>query len=147
MAWEHVTLESIDAALPSFRGTIQQVPPIYSAIRKGGKRLYEEARKGKTEEDLEIEARPVEIYSLELVDREQTVLPKFHLDVECGGGTYIRSLVRDIAASLGTAATITQLERTKQGQFILDDALPKDNWSADNIYDAIEKCNDRFGTN
>jgi tRNA pseudouridine55 synthase len=156
MPWDHVTMDSIQAVLPSFRGTIQQVPPAFSAIRKGGKRMYEEARQGKTQADLQIQARPVEVYHLELIqplpqqqqhDNDEAVvaLPKFQLQVECGGGTYIRSLVRDIGIQLGTVATTIQLERTQQAQFTLDDALKKDDWTADNIYHAIEKCNDRFG--
>jgi tRNA pseudouridine55 synthase len=68
-------------------------------------------------------------------------IPKFDLDIECGGGTYIRSLIRDIGYKLNSAATTTSLERTKQGQFTIEDAIIKDDWSADNIYAAIARFN------
>ena len=68
-------------------------------------------------------------------------LPCFGLDVECGGGTYIRSLVRDMGASMDTAATMTSLERTQQGPFTLEDAMSKDEWSPESIYAAVEKFN------
>mmetsp|Transcript_6152 Transcript_6152/g.11666 ORF Transcript_6152/g.11666 Transcript_6152/m.11666 type:complete len:387 (-) Transcript_6152:11-1171(-) len=144
MEWKHVQEKDIQSALLNqFTGNIMQKPPIYSAIRKNGKRLYEEARKGKTEDDLEIEARPVEIYNLEYLSHDQdgNTLPCFGLDVECGGGTYIRSLVRDLGNSLGTCATMTSLERTQQGPFTLEDALPKDLWNQETIYAEVEKWN------
>ncbi len=143
MPFDHVTTDSIHGIIPSFTGKIMQKPPIYSAIRKNGKRLYEEARDGKTEDDVEIEAREVEIYNLHFLpqDTNGKTLPCFGLDVECGGGTYIRSLVRDIGASMDTAATMTSLERTQQGPFTLEDAIPRDEWSPEAIYAAIDKFN------
>lgn len=111
MEWTHVREEDIQSVLlQQFTGTIMQKPPLYSAIQKNGKRLYEQAREGKTEADLEIEARPVEIYNLGYYmthDQDGTphTLPCFGLDVECGGGTYIRSLVRDLGNALGTCAS------------------------------------------
>jgi tRNA U55 pseudouridine synthase TruB len=66
-------------------------------------------------------------------------LPLFTLNVSCGGGTYIRSLVRDIGYELDTVATMTGLVRTKQGPFLLEDALKKEDWSADKIYEAITR--------
>lgn len=136
--FEHITREDVENILPSFVGTIQQVPPIFSAIKKGGKRLYEQAREGATEEDIKIEPREVVIHKLELLDMEN---PRFSVSIECGGGTYVRSLLRDIAYKLDTVATMTALERTKQGQFLPDGSLTKDEWSPDNIYAAIDKCN------
>ena len=133
--FEQITQQDIEKALPSFTGTIQQVPPIFSAIKRGGKKLYEKARDG---EEVKVEPREVTIHKLDLLKMEG---PKFTLNVECGGGTYVRSLIRDIAVSVGTVATMTALERTKQGQFTLDGALPKDEWSPDAIYAAIDKCN------
>ncbi|GKY97568.1 hypothetical protein MPSEU_000715000 [Mayamaea pseudoterrestris] len=136
--FEHVTPEHVAQILPSFVGTIDQIPPIYSAIRKDGKRLYEQARQGVTAEEVDIPSRQVVIHGIDLLSCD---IPAFTLDVECGGGTYIRSLIRDIGYKLGTAATTTSLERTKQGQFTLDDAIMKDDWSAESIYAAIAQFN------
>lgn len=269
--WEHVAaardiVASMESKiLPKFRGKIQQIPPLYSAIRVGGQRLYDIARKTTTSssvpttkaEDVEIPMREVEIYglhvgrtleddviragmvdgpryremakvvedaaaaavtaanarhgvddggetrtrtdrvdtedvgndetdgggtkegkkrkrgaggkkssknttrhdmkkklfdevtvpSIQLTDKYGTTtttsleMPQFALSVECGGGTYIRSLVRDIGYELNTVATMTGLVRTKQGPFVLRDALTKEHWTADAIYDAIRRTN------
>ena len=134
--FDHVTREAVENVIASeFTGTIQQIPPIFSAIRKNGKRLYAEARKGKTADDIEIEPREVEVLSMQLLAFD---LPKFDVDIVCGGGTYVRSLVRDIGYEVGSVATTTYLERTQQGPFHLKDALSKEAWNADNIYAAIE---------
>jgi tRNA pseudouridine55 synthase len=160
---DHVTeLDQVRAVLPQFVGKIQQVPPLYSALRKDGVKLYEKARKGATVDDVEIEAREVEIYRIEVLSElgadpdaplpatgsdAATRLPKFDLMVECGGGTYIRSLVRDIGYKLGTCATTTYLERTKQGPFTVAESLPKDLWSAESIYAAIDNFNRQQASN
>lgn len=143
-SFDHVTsLKAIDEVLQSqFTGTIQQIPPIFSALKRDGKKLYELGRQGQTAEDIKIEPREVTIYNLKLVgydkndnddksgenenNEEEAPEPiqTFLIDVECGGGTYIRSLVRDIGIALGTVATMTKLERTKQGQFLLEHSLP-----------------------
>lgn len=138
---DHVTVEAVKDILPQFTGTIMQVPPIFSAIRKGGKKLYEQAREGKTAEDLKLDSREVNIYRLE-VESDETQLPSFILDIECGGGTYVRSLIRDIGYKLDTVATMTALERTQQGQFTTEDALEKKDWNPDRIYEAIDKVNE-----
>lgn len=143
--FDHVTLSTIEEVIPQFVGNISQIPPIYSAIKKEGRKLYQEARDGKTEEELDIPPRNVFIEDIHLLpsDSEDKSLPQhFSLDVECGGGTYIRSLVRDIGTSLNTFATMTGLERTQQGPFTLENALPRDKWNVDNIYEAIQKNND-----
>src|SRR5688572_14701988 len=88
--------EQVQAALPRFVGTIEQVPPAYSALKVAGRRAYDLARHG---EAVELAARAVEIHSLELVSY---AYPELALLVRCGGGTYIRSLGRDIARALGT---------------------------------------------
>jgi tRNA pseudouridine55 synthase len=116
-----------------FTGKIQ-----LSAIRKGGKKLYEEARAGKSADNVTIEPREVEVRSIELLSFD---LPKFDVQIQCGGGTYIRSLVRDIGYKLNSVATTTYLERTQQGQFKLEHTLAKDERTADNIYNAIDKLN------
>lgn len=138
MSHSHVKLQSVQNTLPLFVGKIMQIPPIFSAIRKNGKRLYEEARSGKTAEDMKIEPREVEIYDLTLLPMKEENLPSFSMDIECGGGTYIRSLIRDVGHELNCVATMTSLSRTKQGPFILDSALEKEDWNAENICSAIE---------
>jgi tRNA pseudouridine55 synthase len=143
--YDHVTLDSVRAALAHFVGEIAQVPPIFSAIRKDGKRLYKSARQGQSAEDMEIAARTVQIYRCDLVPEvAHKQLPKFDIDVECGGGTYIRSLVRDIGYQLDTVATTTSLVRCQQGPFTLDRALAKENWSAESIQAALTEWNEWF---
>lgn len=136
--YDHVTQEAMEMALSEFMGTIKQIPPIFSAIRKNGKRLYEEARSGNLSADDEIEPREVTVQKLTLLDFDK---PKFSLEIVCGGGTYVRSLVRDIGYKVDSVATTTYLQRTHQGSFTLEDALTKDCWNADSIYEAIQKWN------
>lgn len=95
----------IDAALAHLRGRIVQVPPAYSAIKQGGVPLYKRARRG---EDVVVPSREVEIHDLKLERREGDVLD---LHVECGSGTYVRSLARDLGESLGCGAHLTTLRR------------------------------------
>ncbi len=111
--------EELKEALTHFVGEILQVPPMYSAVQKNGVRLYELARQGI---EVEREARPVTIYSLELNDfDEKTQCGTF--TVSCSKGTYIRTLISDIAKSLGTDAVMTSLVRTSACGFMLDDAI------------------------
>jgi tRNA pseudouridine55 synthase len=132
--FDHVTAESIAAILPEFTGSILQVPPIFSAIQKNGKRLYKEARRGAREEDLQIEPRQVYVHQMDLLD---VTLPRFRIRVECGGGVYIRSLIRDMGRRLDSAATTYSLLRTKHGPFTQEQCLAKDDWNAEKIYEAI----------
>ncbi|MFG1497616.1 tRNA pseudouridine(55) synthase TruB [Saccharospirillum sp. HFRX-1] len=101
-----------------FTGDIEQVPPMYSALKRDGQKLYDLARQGKT---VEREARPVQIFSLTLVELNDDELV---LDVHCSKGTYIRTLVDDIGEALGCGAHITALRRTRHGRFSLDQAQP-----------------------
>ena len=135
--YDHVTPEALEEALDYFRGGYQQVPPIFSAIKKDGKRMYEEARKGRI--GVKIDPRHVHIAQLNLLDHSH--LPKFDIEVECGGGTYIRALIRDIGVRVGSVATTTYLERTRQARYALDDCLAKDDWNLENICKAIERSN------
>lgn len=96
---------AIEAALAPLRGPILQVPPIYSALKRGGEPMYARARRG---EHLELEARPVQVDRLELIGVEGSSL---RLRVECGSGTYVRSLVRDIGETLGCGAHVGELRR------------------------------------
>ncbi|KAL7578441.1 hypothetical protein ACA910_012832 [Epithemia clementina (nom. ined.)] len=142
--FDHVTLSAVNEVLPQFVGEISQVPPIFSAIKKDGKKLYESARKGLLVEDAKLEPRLVKIYSCRLVQRdgEGFKLPRFSIDVECGGGTYIRALVRDIGYQLNSVATTISLIRTKQAQFTIDECLSRDQLSPDAIYQAINRTNE-----
>ena len=109
--WDHVDEVSLREALETFRGRISQIPPMYSAIKQGGERLYRKARRGET---VERAPRPVEIRRLEL---ERFDLPEFELDVECSKGTYVRSLIEDVAAAVGSCAQVTALRRYGAGPF------------------------------
>ena len=113
-----VTREQLEAALAPFRGDIFQVPPMYSAIKIGGKKLYELARKGK---EVERPPRPVTIHALELV--EQTGPDAWTLRVRCSKGTYVRTLCHDIGLALGCGGAMSSLRRTMAGGFTLDDAV------------------------
>ncbi|AMO39531.1 tRNA pseudouridine synthase B [Acinetobacter sp. BEC1-S18-ESBL-01] len=105
--------ELIEQTLETFRGDIQQVPPMYSALKKEGKPLYELARKGI---EIEREARPVTIYALELIAFTENSIT---LDVTCSKGTYIRVLGEDIGEALGCGGHLTMLNRTQTGHFEL----------------------------
>jgi len=107
-----VTLERIEAALARFRGPILQVPPMYSALKRDGKALYEYAREGVT---LEREARPVTIHGLELLDYSA---PFLKILVTCSKGTYERVLGEDIGAALGCGAHLSALRRTQVGALV-----------------------------
>jgi len=231
--YDHIkNIAAVEKIIPKFMGKIEQIPPMYSAIRVDGKRLYEIARTDPetNAEEVEIPKREVEIYGLQVKsnlekdvimsgvvdgpmyrekvqaieeaeaakakeaaastteaikdegndsggaeveeskrkkkrrrggrnnkqkkakspfneltvpsiqpDNNTLVMPQFALNIQCGGGTYIRSLVRDIGYELDTVATMTGLVRTKQGPFLLENALTKDNWTAEKIYDAVQK--------
>ncbi|MEM9995906.1 MAG: tRNA pseudouridine(55) synthase TruB, partial [Acinetobacter pittii] len=105
--------ELIEQTLEKFRGDIQQVPPMYSALKKEGKPLYELARKGI---EIEREARPVTIYALALIEFTENSIT---LDVTCSKGTYIRVLGEDIGEALGCGGHLTMLNRTQTGHFEL----------------------------
>jgi tRNA pseudouridine55 synthase len=109
--WEHIDRDSFTAALAGYRGPIAQVPPMYSALKQGGERLYRKARRG---EVVERPARDIEIYRLELEAWEP---PAFTLDVSCSKGTYVRTLVEDVARAAGSCAHVTALRRYAAGPF------------------------------
>ncbi|MBE7085314.1 MAG: tRNA pseudouridine(55) synthase TruB [Clostridiales bacterium] len=113
------TAEEIASVLPSFFGDIMQIPPKYSAKNVNGKRGYDLARAGV---DFELPAKKVHIYGMQVLGQiEENV---FRIQINCGGGTYIRSLARDIAEALGTNAVMSALRRTKSGIFTVDKAIP-----------------------
>ncbi|HEX8950462.1 MAG TPA: tRNA pseudouridine(55) synthase TruB [Polyangia bacterium] len=116
----NVSRSDVERALAGFVGTIQQRPPMHSALRVGGQRLYELARRG-----LEVERalRPVVVHAIELLAYEA---PVARLRVRCGKGTYIRSLAADLGAALGVGAHLTALRRTRVGPFGLAQAVALD---------------------
>ena len=112
-----VTEEELRTVIGSFVGDYMQVPPMYSALKVNGKKLYELAREGKT---VERKARPVHFYEIEILDID---FPLVRFCVTCSKGTYIRTLCHDIGEKLGCGAAMETLLRTKVGRFTLDDAI------------------------
>lgn len=108
---EHISKEALNEALKKLSGTIEQLPPMYSAIKKDGKRLYELARKGKT---VELTPRQVEIKVFEITENQ---FPELSFRVVCSKGTYIRSLAHDFGRLLNSGAYLTELRRTRIGDF------------------------------
>lgn len=114
---ERPTLSELETALGAFRGEIEQLPPMYSALKHNGKKLYEIARAGG---EVERKPRPVTIYRLECTGERDG---DFVLEVECSKGTYIRTLCDDIGRALGCGACMSGLRRTRAGGFDVRDAL------------------------
>ncbi len=121
------TVTDLSLALAQFRGPIQQIPPLYSAIKKGGQPLYKLARQGK---EVEVEARHVTIYELEQLAFGRPLLT---LRVVCSSGTYIRSLAHDLGEVLGCGGHVAALRRTAVGDFTLDTAVPLDTLTPENL--------------
>ncbi|MBV6273847.1 tRNA pseudouridine(55) synthase TruB [Alcaligenaceae bacterium CGII-47] len=115
--FEGVTASQLEAVLPSFRGEIEQIPPMYSALKRDGKPLYEYARQGIV---LERPPRSLTIYALDILSCSAHEAQIF---VHCSKGTYIRTLAQDIGRSLGCGAHLKALRRTRVGPFDLDDAV------------------------
>jgi tRNA pseudouridine55 synthase len=115
-SYAEITQEQLEIATQQFTGNIMQVPPIHSAIKKEGKRVYELARRG---EEVQLDPRPVTIPAFEIV---KTELPEVHFRVVCSTGTYIRSLANDFGAALGCGGYLSRLCRTRIGEFLLSDA-------------------------
>lgn len=120
-----VTSDQLREILTAFRGELMQTPPMYSALKRGGKKLYELAREGK---EVERAPRPVTIYSLEL--EGQTASTDFILRVVCSKGTYVRTLCHDIGVALSCGGAMLSLRRTRAGAFGLDGAVTVDEVAA-----------------
>lgn len=112
-----ITASKIEKAVRSFLGEIDQVPPIYSAVRKEGKRVYEFAREGK---EIKLEPRKVQIFRFEITN---IVLPVVEFILECSKGFYVRSLARDFGEKLGCGAYLDLLRRTAIGEYRVDNAM------------------------
>ncbi len=117
---EAINRERIEAALPKFTGRIEQVPPLYSALKQGGEALYRKARRG---EAVERRARVVEIFSIRLLDYD-SVAGTGRIEVNSGRGMYVRSLAQDLGAALGSGAYLSALVRTAIGPLTEADAVP-----------------------
>ncbi|EOU1739512.1 tRNA pseudouridine(55) synthase TruB [Clostridium perfringens] len=127
----HITKDEILNCINSFVGTIDQVPPMYSALKQNGVRLYELARQGI---EVHREARKITIYSIENIKIESN--DNIQMDVCCSKGTYIRSLCYDIGEKLNVGATMTALERIQNGSFIKEEAI--------NIEDLTEELLEKY---
>lgn len=125
----HITQVDIENSMQAFRGEIEQVPPIYSAVKIKGKRAYKAARAG---EKIELKPRKIHIYEYELLSYESP--EKVKARIVCSKGTYIRSIVHDIGQLLKVGAYMTELERTRIGGFKVEDA-----WT-------IEEFQEKFGS-
>ena len=117
---QEISEEELERTLALFRGDIQQIPPMYSAIKVGGKKLYEIARRGG---EVERKPRPVHIRELRLLGREGE---DWLLDVTCSKGTYIRTLCHDIGQSLGCGGCMSALRRVRAGEFSIENACTLD---------------------
>jgi len=118
-----VTMSQLEAAAERFRGSILQIPPMVSARKVEGKRLYELARAG---EVVEREARPVEIYELDITELAPSDYPEVTFDVVCSTGTYVRTLGDDLARAVGGRAHLTALRRVRNGSITVADAVQID---------------------
>ena len=124
--------EDINDVLQSFLGKQKQLPPMYSAIKINGKKLYEYAREGK---EVKIEPRNIEIYKIELLEYQNN---KIKFEVECSKGTYIRTLCEDISQKLGTVGYMEELQRTKVNTFKIEDSILLDDITLENADECRE---------
>ena len=125
------TEEAVRSAVQQFVGTIQQTPPKFSAIKIGGKRACDLMRDGV---EFELASRPIEIYR---IDVRRFDWPVLELDIDCGRGTYVRSIARDLGEALNTGGFLSQLTRTRVGRFSLEQAVGLKNLSPEVISDRL----------
>lgn len=138
-----LTIDAIDAALAQLTGRIQQRPPIYSALKRGGEPLYAKARRG---EHIEVHEREVEVHAFDLLNAadlldgllDNGASPSLRLHVECGSGTYVRSLVRDLGELLGCGAHVAQLRR-----LWVDPFREPRMWTLDGLEDLLAHAGER----
>jgi tRNA pseudouridine55 synthase len=116
----HIDADKLREALIDFTGPIEQIPPMVSAVKVEGERLYRKARRG---EEVERKARAVTIHALDLVELIDEEYPRATLDVVCSGGTFVRTLVHDLGDRIGCGAHLGSLRRTEAGGFTLEDAI------------------------
>lgn len=130
---DHISDSSIENARLSLLGEIDQLPPIYSAIKLNGERLYNHARNGLVETDLEIKIRKAHIYEFEI---NSINFPILSFQVKCSKGTYIRSLVRDFGLALASGAYLSNLVRTSIGEFSLENAQEVESFNPE-MYESL----------
>ena len=130
---EHITREMVEETLKTFLGEIQQIPPVYSAVKVNGKRAYDYARKGN---EVELKPKLLVIDEIELLDCQ---LPYITIRVVCSKGTYIRALARDIGTALNSGAHLTSLRRTRVGEFKVEDCISLEQFQ--NIVNEQEQIN------
>ena len=135
---ELITEENVKKILDSFVGKQKQVPPIYSAIKLNGKKLYEYARENK---QVELKPRQIEIYSIKLI-KIDILNKQIDFKVSCSKGTYIRSLCEDIAEKLQTVAFMKDLQRTKVGEFKIEDSITLE--ELEKFHNSAEFMNEHF---
>ena len=128
-----VDINDVKKALLNFIGDIEQKPPIYSAIKINGKKLYDYARSG---QDIELPTRQVTIYKLELLEFNEE-LQQIKVLIECSKGTYIRSIANDLGETLGTFGHLTKLIRVKAGKFLLEDSIDLDNIDYEKVTNSL----------
>lgn len=122
----HITKELIEKTLPKFVGTIEQVPPAYSACKINGDRAYKLMRKG---QDVPLKAKTLQVDEIEMTDFDEKNM-QLSIRVVCGKGTYIRALARDIGEALGSGAFLTALRRTRVGNVRVEDCVTLDDFPA-----------------
>lgn len=150
----HITFDTLKQKLGKFKGEIHQTPPMYSALKKDGKKLYELAREGI---EVERKSRLVSVYDLDLIDHHYNSqtnkpdipiqLPQFGLSICSSGGFYVRSLISDLARECNGCAHMTDLLRLEHGKFGLSDCLYEPDWTYQNICKHVMTCSERVGVN
>ncbi len=128
---EHITKEAMEEAVASFIGQINQIPPVFSAIKVNGKRAYQAARAG---QEIELKARSIQIDYFTI---DSTNFPEISFVLGCSKGTYVRSLVRDFGKKLGSGAYMSELRRTKIGDFDIKNA-----YQLDELIEKIKESNE-----
>lgn len=131
--FDHITMDMIRDTLPSFTGSIHQIPPVYSAVKIDGKRAYKYARKGK---EVALKPKQLVIEEMELLSCS---LPDVQLRIVCSKGTYIRAIARDLGEALGSGAHLTALRRMRVGDVRIEDCL-----SVDEAVNKISTCDLSF---
>ncbi|KAK2183772.1 hypothetical protein NP493_296g02037 [Ridgeia piscesae] len=140
LPYSHVTRDQLQEAISTFTGQISQMPPVFSALKHKGRRLSDMARAGDTLP--EIQPRLVQVDSITCLDFSP---PYFTLDIKCGGGFYVRSLVHNLGEAVASCAHVVALERTEHGPFTRDDAIPEYQWTLENVLTAIDAAEAKFG--
>ncbi|XP_069679256.1 pseudouridylate synthase TRUB1-like isoform X2 [Periplaneta americana] len=138
-SYDHISRDMLEAALTRFHGKILQTPPLYSALKLHGQRVADLTRAGVS---VQMEPRSVTCHSIHCLDFSP---PYFTLEVHCGGGFYIRSLIHDLGNVLGSCAHVRELHRFQQGPFTEQEMLDSDDWTVPNILIAITKAKATHG--